>query len=199
MKNIVKIIVLGLLISFTSCSDSEVLIDEVYDSVDTETGVVVRTVSPPAELVSLTNPDNNNISLTIEVQEGNGSTVPDFKEVRAYVRLYADQDLAEPLTTENGGEILETLSGVADSSIFELSPNGLPRGDFSFPTQQIVDGYVAAGAVLEDFPVPTFIALRLEVEMTDGRIYTNTDVSVAVGGGVYFVSPYFYRIIFLPF
>ena len=187
------------MISFTSCSDSEVLIDEVYDSVDTETGVVVRTVSPPAELVSLTNPDNNNISLTIEVQEGNGSTVPDFKEVRAYVRLYADQDLAEPLTTENGGEILETLSGVADSSIFELSPNGLPRGDFSFPTQQIVDGYVAAGAVLEDFPVPTFIALRLEVEMTDGRIYTNTDVSVAVGGGVYFVSPYFYRIIFLPF
>ena len=196
MKNIIKIAVLGLFISFTSCSDSETLIDEVFDSVDTETGVIVRTVSPPPELASLTNPDNNNISMTIEVQEGNGSNVPDFKEVRAYVRLYADQDLAEAITTDEGGEIQETLAGVADASIFELSSNGLPRTDFSFPTQQIVDGYNAAGA--STLPVPSFIALRLEIEMTDGRIYTNTDVSVAVGGGVYFVSPYFYRIIFLP-
>lgn len=196
MRNIVKIVLVGILIGFSSCSDSDVLIDQVYDSVDTETGVILRTIEGPGDLVSLTNPNNNTFNLTLEVQRGNGSTVPDFKEIRAYVRLYADQDLLEPIADDDGTEIAEQLAYTIDSSEFELSPNGLPRASIAIPTQAFVDAYNAAGA--STLPIPSFIAFRLEIEMADGSVYTNTDVSVAVGGGVYFVSPFFYRVIFLP-
>ena len=196
MKNIVKIALVGLLIGFSSCSDSELLIDQVYDTVDTETGVILRTVEGPGDVVTLTNPDNNTFNLTLEVQQGNGSSVPDFKEVRAFVRIYADQDLIEPVAADDDSEIGELLAYTIDSSEFELSSNGLPRASIAIPTQAFVDAYNAAGA--SSLPIPSFIALRLEVEMADGTIYTNTDVSVAVGGGVYFVSPYFYKVIFLP-
>ncbi len=193
MKNIVKIVVLGLLVSFTSCSDSEALIDQVYDTVDTESGAVIRTVNSPQDLVSLTNPVNNFIAMTIEIQQGNGSYVPDFKEVRAYVRLYEDQDLVNPVMTDDGGDIPENLLITFDPSMFELSSNGLPRMDVNIPTQGIADIYELA-----TLPVPSFINLRLELEMADGSIYTDTNVGATISGGIYFNSPYSYRIIFLP-
>ncbi len=193
MKNIVKIFMLGLLFSFASCSDSEALIDNVLDTVNTETGGIVRTVVSFPDLVSLTNPANNTINSTIEVQQGNGTFVPDFKEVRAYVRLYLDQDLNEAVTTDDGVEIPEQLLDTYEASTFEVSSNGLPRRDISIATQGIVDLYPNS-----TLAPPRFIALRLELEMNDGTIYTNTDVGPNVSGGLYFNAPYLYRVIFLP-
>lgn len=193
MKNIVKIAVLGLLISFTSCSDSEALIDQVYDTVDTESGAVIRNIVSPPELVSLTNPDNNTIDMTIEVQQGNGSFIPDFKEVRVNVRVYADQDLTEPVATDAGAEIPEFVLATFPASEFEISSNGLPRKDISITTQAIADYY--ADATLTP---PAFISLRMELEMNDGTIWTNTDVGATISGGIYFNSPFLFRIIFLP-
>lgn len=184
---------LGLLFSFASCSDSEALIDNVLDTVNTETGGIVRTVVSFPDLVSLTNPANNTINSTIEVQQGNGTFVPDFKEVRAYVRLYLDQDLNEAVTTDDGVEIPEQLLDTYEASTFEVSSNGLPRRDISIATQGIVDLYPNS-----TLAPPRFIALRLELEMNDGTIYTNTDVGPNVSGGLYFNAPYLYRVIFLP-
>lgn len=193
MKNIVKVFLLGLLISFTSCSDSEVLIDDVYDTVDTESGAVVRTLSEIPDLVSLTNPDNNVIPLDIEIQQGNGSFYPDFKLVRAYVQLYADQDLIEPIATDDGVAIPESLLYTVEESVFELGPNGLPRTSLEIPTQGIADLYADS-----TLPIPSFISLRMEIEMNDGTIWTNTDVGATISGGIYFNSPFLYRLIFLP-
>jgi hypothetical protein len=193
MKNIVKIFMLGLLFSFASCTDSEALIDNVLETVNTETGGVVRTVVPLPDLVTLTNPAANSINTTFEVQQGNGSFVPDFKEVRAYIRLYLDQDLIEPVTTDDGAEVPEQLLETFDASTFAISTNGLPRRDVTIETQGIVDLYPNS-----TLAPPRFIALRLELEMTDGTIYTNTDVGPNVSGGLYFNAPFLYRIIFLP-
>lgn len=184
---------LGVLFSLASCTDSEALIDQVLDTVDTETGGVVRTVVQFPDLVSLTNPANNELKATIEIQQGNGSFLPDFKEVRVYVRLYLDQDLVEPVTTDDGAEVPEQLLETYDASTFEISTNGLPRRDVVIPTQGIVDLYPNS-----TLAPPRFIALRLELEMNDGTIFTNTDVGPNVSGGLYFNSPFLYRIIFLP-
>ena len=98
MKNIFKLILAALLVGTTfSCTESDALITQILDNVDTESGVVLRTVQKPQDLVSLNNPANNVILYTVEIQEGNGSTVPDFKEMRSYVDLYQDQDLIEPV------------------------------------------------------------------------------------------------------
>lgn len=193
MKNIVKVFMLGLVFSFASCTDSDVVIDQVFDTVDTQSGGIIRTLVDLPDLVSLTNPANNTINSTIEVQQGNGSFIPDFKEVRAYVRLYNDQDLIEAVTADDGTEVPEQLLETFDASTFAISSNGLPRRDISITTQGIVDLY--ANSTLAP---PKFIALRMELEMSDGTIFTDTSVGATISGGIYFNSPFLYRIIFLP-
>ena len=92
MKNIFKIFILGATLSFTACSDSDALINQVLDTVDTESGAVLRTLVDFPDLVTATNPANNVINSSIEVQQGNGSFVPDFKEVNVYVQVFNDQE-----------------------------------------------------------------------------------------------------------
>lgn len=193
MKNIVKVFTLGLFLSFASCTDSDALIDQVVDTVDTESGGIIRTIVSFPDLVSLTNPDNNAINTTIEVQQGNGSFLPDFKEVRAYIRLYNDQDLVEAVTADDGTEVPEQLIETFDASTFEISTNGLPRRDLSIATQSMVDLYPNS-----TLTPPKFIAFRFELEMSNGTIFTNTSVGPSVSGGGYYASPFLYRVIFLP-
>ena len=60
MKNIFKLLMITLLVgTAVSCSDSEAVIDQVLDNVDSESGAIIRTVVAPPELVSLTNETNN--------------------------------------------------------------------------------------------------------------------------------------------
>ena len=176
-----------------SCSESEAVIDQVLENVDDESGAVLRTIESPADLVSLTG-DNNLVTFTIEVQEGNGSSVPDFKEVRAYVGLYQDQDLIAPLVDENGNDLGEALFATLSAGEFAIGDNGLPRLSAEIPTQAIVDAYPENTV----YTVPSFIALRLELEMSDGRVFTNTNLGASVSGGTYFGSSFLYKIIFLP-
>lgn len=194
MKNIFKLLmIIFVLGTLNSCTESEAVIDQVLDNVDSESGAVLRTIESPADLVTLTG-ENNLVTFTIEVQEGNGSIVPDFKEVRAYVALYQDQDLTMPTLDENGNEVSEVLFATLDQSEFSIGSNGLPRIAAEIPTQAIVDASPANTV----FTFPTFIAVRLELEMADGRIYTNTNLGASVSGGTYFGSSFLYKIIFLP-
>ena len=194
MKNIYKLFIVTLLVGTAiSCSESDLIIDEVLDNVDSESGAVVRTVEAPADLVTLTG-ENNLITFTIEVQQGNGSFQPDFKEVRALVSLYQDQDLIEPTVDADGNALGELLFETFDASQFSIGSNGLPRISAEIPTQNIVDVFPEN----TDYTVPTFISLRLELEMTDGRVFTNVNLGASVTGGTYWAASFLYRIIFLP-
>ena len=195
MKNIFKLILAALLVGTTfSCTESDALITQILDNVDTESGVVLRTVQKPQDLVSLNNPANNVILYTVEIQEGNGSTVPDFKEMRSYVDLYQDQDLIDPVVDTDGNVVGERLLATFANSDFSIGPNGLPRIAVELPTQAIIDAVPAN----TELTIPSFISMRFEVEMTDGRVYTNVDLGATVTGGVYFGSSYLYKVIFLP-
>ncbi len=186
MKNIFKFLMIAMVVlAGASCEDSDLIIDEVLDTVDTQTGAVVRTIGDLPDLVN-TNPGTDIIEMTLEVQQGNGSFVPDFTEVRAYIQLWGDQDLTTQLTDE------QLISTFAESE-FSIDANGLPRGTFEISTQQILDAFPGA-----ELPVPTFIAIRLELEMANGTVFTNTDVGGQVSGGIYFNAPFFYRVIFIP-
>ena len=70
MKNIFKIFILGVTLSFTACSESDALINQVLDNVDTESGAVLRTLVDFPDLVTATNPANNVINSSVEVQQG---------------------------------------------------------------------------------------------------------------------------------
>ena len=195
MKSILKIFVLGIALSLTGCSESDALINQVLDTVDTESGAILRTIWDLPDLVTVTNESNNFINFQIEVQQGDGSFVPDFSEVNLYIGMYNDQDLLDPLLTDNGDEIGELSLSTYDASEFVISANGLPRTDVNLITQDILDLYVAQ----ESTPaVPSFIALRFEIVMSDGTIFSTENVGATISGGIYFNSPFLFKVIFLP-
>jgi len=195
MKQIIKIFTLCILtIVAFSCSESDLIIDDVYDNVD-NSGAFIRTLNAPS-----TGPHNvsggalpNSIDMTLEIQEGNGSSQPNFKEVRVYMSPFNDQDQEFPTLDANGNEIGETLLDILLPAQFEPSEvNGLPSTDVSIPTQQVVE--ILEGA---QFTFPTFIYVRLELEMNDGRIFTVGSVGPNVENGNFYSTPFFYNIIFL--
>jgi len=196
MKNIFKTLFIVLVVfGITSCEDSDLEIDNLYDNVDTS-GAVLRTLQFPADLVNLSGGAVPNfVEFIFEVQEGDGSFTPDFKEVRYYMSLYKDQDLVFPVLDADGNEIGEKLIQTISAAEFdELSAtNGLPMTTINIPTQDIVDTLFPEGVVTP----PTFIISRFELEMNDGRVWTDENAGATLSGP-YFESPFFYKTIFLP-
>lgn len=178
-------------IGAASCEDSDLIIDEIYDTVDTESGAIVRTVEAPVDLVTLSG-DNNSIDFVWEVQQGNGSVQPDFKELRVLVRLWQDQDLIDPLVDANGNPIPEAIYATLPASAWEIGQNGLPRIAFSIPTAELV-AWMPEGT---EYTVPSFVNTRLELEMNDGTVWDDSKVGATIAG-IYFSSPLSYRTIFI--
>ncbi len=194
MKNIYKIFLVGLIAagSTISCTDSELAIDALYEGVD-KSGAFIRTIESPFQLVNLTDPTKNFIAATIEVQEGQGD-VSTFTEVRVFISSYNDQDQLEATVDTSGNPLTEVLLSTLPASDFTPSAgNRLPSNAFSIPTQTLVDLYPDAV-----FTIPTFVVIRLELELADGRVFTDVNVGPTVSTGNYFTAPSFYNIIFLP-
>lgn len=194
MKNIYKFLtILGVGLAMGSCTEGDAIIDTVVDTVDSESGAIIRMIESPLEFTSLLGTGNDSLSYTMEVQQGNGSFVPDFKEVRAYSAFYQDQDLLMPLEDAGGNGLGEFLLATYPAEDFSVGANQLPRLTASFPLLDVKNNYPAdAGYV-----TPSYLAYRLELEMNDGTIWTNTDIGATVSGGIYFDSPFLFRIIYL--
>ena len=194
MKNIYKIFLVGLIAagSTISCTDSELAIDSLYEGVD-KSGAFIRTIESPFQLVNLSDPTKNFIAATIGVQEGQGD-VSTFTEVRVFISSYNDQDQLEATLDTSGNPLTEVLLSTLPASDFTPSAgNRLPSNAFSIPTQTLVDLYPDAV-----FTIPTFVVIRLELELADGRVFTDVNVGPTVSTGNYFTAPSFYNIIFLP-
>lgn len=194
MKNIYKLFLVGLVLlgSTIGCTDSDNTIDALYEGVDT-TGAFIRTLSYPSQLVTVSNPDNNFIAADIEIQEGQGNSNT-FTEVRVFVSTYDDQDRLIPTSDASGNPLEEILLETLPAADFTTSEgNRLPSNSFSIPTQGILDLYPTAV-----FTFPTFIFVRLELELADGRVFTDVNYGPTVATGNYFTAPSFYTIIFLP-
>ena len=195
MKNIYKLFILSLLIiGAVSCSDSDLIIDDLYDNVITDAAFIRNLETPSTGPHSVTGGSfPSAIEALIEVQEGNGLSQPDFKEVRIYMSPFNDQDQEFPTLDSNGNEISETLLETLPASVFELSEiNNLPSSPIVIPLANVVE--LLPDAV---FTVPSFIYIRLELVMNDGRVYSVDDVGPSVATGSYFLSAFFYNIIFL--
>ncbi|MFT7628580.1 MAG: hypothetical protein ACI9OS_002242 [Ulvibacter sp.] len=193
MKNIYKLFLIGLVLagSTISCADSELAIDELYEGVDL-TGAFIRTIDLPLQLVNVSDSTKNFIAAQIEVQEGQGN-VNTFTEVRIFISTFNDQDQLMPTLDASGSPLGESLISTLPAADFVPSEqNRLPSNAFNIPTQTIIDLYPTAV-----FTLPTFIFVRLELELADGRIFTNTNVGPTVATGNYFKAAFAYNVIFL--
>jgi len=196
MKNIIKITLISLLfVGFTSCEEGDLPIDDLYNNVDV-TGSILRILDYPADLVTMSGGEitPNFIRYQMEVQEADGSGTPDFKEVRMYFDGYDDQDLEFPTVDGNGtviGEVLyRTISAAEFTEISEV--NGLPETTVEVSTRFLLDDFYASAVFGKN---PSFIQTRFELEMNDGRIWSDYNAGTTLGGP-YLESPFVHRTIF---
>jgi hypothetical protein len=189
MKNIFKSILVAIIVigGFTSCTESDLAIDNLYDNVDTS-GSALRILAYPADIVGLPGGSfpADSIYFRTEVQQGDGSFPPEFKEVRVKLQIFEDQDTEIPLSEQ---VVYRTITS---EEFIELSTaNGLPVTDIIINTEDLFDYFTNIGT---EFSIPAFILTNFELEMSDGRVW---DASNAGGtlSGPYFESPFAYRTI----
>lgn len=184
MKNILKSILIAFIAfgGLVSCSDSDLAIDTLYNDVD-KSGSVLRMLQYPTDIVSITGSElvAENLTFRFEVQEGDGSFTPDFKEVRVFMDSFDDQDSEFPTLDTDGNVIGEFLYETIPASEFtELSEvNGLPEGSFVITTRDLLDN-VYGNAVFGGNP--SFIVNRFELEMSDGRVWSVHNAGTTLSG-----------------
>lgn len=192
-KTIYKFLMIAAVVfAGVSCEESDLIIDEVLDGVDTESGAIVRTLQDPLDLYSILNPSNDTLFVSFEIQQGNGSFEPDFKELRMFAQPYEDQDLVNVVQDGAGNDVPETLVNTYPAESFESGRNGLPVIDLAIPTIDIKDALNANA----EYTTPSFMVIRLELEMNNGTVFTDENVGATIAGQ-FFNSPYLYRLIWI--
>ena len=172
MKKIInKIALIILVFTLINCSkDPDNPIYEVFD--DLEHGAVLRTLgitSPTFDVVDL----SSYFELIIEEQDEG------FGDLLSQVEVFVN---AEGAT--------ESLVKTIPASEFVTSANGLPSTTIRITLQ---DALAALGLPVDGVACGDLMQVRLKVDLTDGRSFTDSDGSGSLQGS-YFKSPYLYNV-----
>lgn len=172
MKKIInKIALIVIVISSFSCSNNpDNPIYEVFDNL--EHGAVLRTLgvtSPTFDVVDL----SSYFEVLIEEQD------EDFGSLLSQVEVYISSSTSA-----------EALVKTIPASDFVTSANGLPSSTIKITLQEAL---AALGLPEDGVACGDQMIVRLKVDLTDGRSFTNTDGSGSLQGS-YFKSPYIYAV-----
>ncbi len=160
-----------------ACSEDDKLTVDIQDSV--ERGAVLRTITNDPNSFTFDDPDSE-WTLTIEEQDiEDGALLASVDVLVNYVDL-----------TGNGVTATETQLMNIPASEFEAGINGLPRTTISLSYD---DALTALGLPFDTSYASDAINIRLVINLTDGRSFTNSDVTGTVQGGSFFASPFNYR------
>ena len=168
------ILLLGLLLC--ACSeDEEKLTRTVQDTVTR--GAVLRTISVPSPTFDFNDPSKEWIVELEEQDHEDGA-------------LFASIDVYASLTESGTGETTdEALVKNIPATTFSIGPNALPRGLVRASLNEVL---TAIGLQPGDYGSSDAFTLRLTLNLTDGRSFTNTDAIGTVTGGSFFSTPYAY-------
>ncbi len=179
MKKIEPYLIALLAITMFACGTDDKPVDGLFRTV--EQGAVLRTVSTSTGALNVL---DDSASVTIDIEEQDAENGALLSEVRVFVNF---TDNTPEATTTTSEASLTSISG-AD---FSIGPFGLPRGSFSSSLGEMAN---ALGLSLGDYNCGDAFVLRLELELTDGRVFTDTDVTGTVQGGSFFSSPFQYTL-----
>ena len=196
MKYIYKSILVAIVMigGFSSCSDSNLAIDTLYDDVNTS-GSILRLLTTPEDIIGLPGQTTfvTFLDFDIEVQQGDGSFPPEFVEVRMKIQIFKDQDASVPV--EGAPQI--TIKTILSSDFTETSEvNKLPMYQISIPTEAIIASYPGV-----QFPPVGFLVTNFELVMTeldaDGNniVWDSTNAGTTLSGP-YMSSPFLWKTIF---
>jgi len=169
MKNkLFKLMTFSLAIFMVACQESDNAIDKVFEG--TTNGAIIRTVSlNSGEFNSYDL--NSAFDVDIEVQDvENGGLM---EKVNVYLQFKGNEVLVSTLTASN----------------FTTGPFGLPRANVRITLSEAV---AALGLSSSQYTGGDTLPVRLELVLTDGRVFTDKDGSGSLQGS-YFSSPYKYN------
>ena len=185
-KNQIKIaFFLGIFALSVACEETTT-VDEVLDEVGT--GAILRTRDETNNLVyddeTKAFTEDSEYSLILEEQDEEGGAL--LQSVDIFVN-FQDNSTEEADDTDITTE--ETLLQTLSASDFTQGERGLPETSLSYTADELV----AATGIDESqvFGKDRF-EFRLVLTLTNGEVYTNTDVGGPVSGGSYFASPFEY-------
>jgi len=175
MNKISAVIVLLLLV--ISCEGNKT-IDGIFDSV--ERGAILRTVAVSGNTFNVLDTSSE---WSVEVEESDYENGGLLQEVELYGSLVDN--------TPEGGttDVDEALIKTIPASAFSAGSSGLPRGTISTSFQEALD---ALGLASGEYDGGDQIILRLELVLTDGRTFTDSNTASTVSGGSFFSSPFRY-------
>ena len=176
MKNIFKLLFASLFVVNFSCHDSENVIDGVLDY---ETGAVLRTISIDNSVLNSSEPDSAFLATVEEQDEADGALLSEIR-VNASFRDFSPEDG----TTE-----AEAFVYSIPASETTVGPVGLPRADIAMTFGAAVS---AMGLTSADYSPGDVIVVKLEVVLTDGRVYGPDSAAGIITGG-FFSSPFQYN------
>ena len=162
-----------------SCSSDDKKVDTVQATV--ERGAVLRTLSLSGGALDVL---DTSATTTIELEEQDHQDGALLSEVRVFVDL--DDNTDDETTTTS-----EAFVKAIPSSDFIVGEFGLPRTTLSITLGEMV---TALGLDFGDYNCGDAFLLRLELELTDGRVFSSDDVTGTVQGGSFFSSPFQYRV-----
>ena len=176
MKNIFKLLFASLFVVNFSCHDSENVIDGVLDY---ETGAVLRTISIDNSVLNSSDPTSAFMATVEEQDEADGALLSEIR-VNAMFR---------DLSPDNGTTEAEAFVYSIPASETTVGPVGLPRADIAM---QFGDAVAAMGLTSADYSPGDVIVVKLEVVLTDGRVFGADSAAGIITGG-FFASPFQYN------
>lgn len=179
IKNIVLLLVGALTV--LSCSTDDKSVDILFDTV--ANGAVLRTLNfNNTYNVFDVNDDTFKFELQLEEQDAqNGGLLSEVRLFQAF------NDNTDDATDNSKAEALIRTFAASD---FTTGPEGFPVLDFSM---QLADALTGNGLTIDDVFGGDVFAYRLELELTDGRVFTNTAAGTVLSGS-FFSSPFAYNV-----
>jgi len=180
MKKILNFTFVLFAIALVSCSSDDNIINQVDNNV--ERGAILRTIEA-APLNFDLREDSSSWSVTVEMEDNNQGNLLD--KVDVFVRFLDN-------TPDNGtNPVDKSLVKTIPASDFVNGPNDLPRADLQI---SIDEAAAAAGLADNEFTGGDVFNVELELNLTDGRVFTKDDANGGIAGGSFFKSPYQYGI-----
>ena len=172
--------IFALLVAFTlmqSCETDNKVVDYIFDNI--ERGAVLRTIETQSATFDFNN-TSSQWGITIEEQDiENGKLLAEVKVYSTFVN--------------DGVSGAEQLVKTITASSFTEGPFGLPRADIAVSLQEALD---KAGLKKGDYDVADTFYIRLELVLTNGSIFSDTNLSGTVAGSSFYVSPFGYSVQF---
>lgn len=176
MKNTIsKLILLSGIALFTRCEDPDNAIYTVLE--DYTNGAVLRTKSDPRNTFQF-NKSVPTESFFVKIEQQDEQNGDLLESVDVFV------DLSSGLSNTSEAEVRSI-----PASAFTKNANNLNETEISLT---LTDALGALGASNTDFTGGDAITVRLALNLTDGRTFTNTDATGSLQGS-YFSSPYAYN------